>query len=255
MQNKIKSPRILFLDIETSPNLATVWSIWNQNIAVSQLLESSYTLCWSARWRGEKKVMFDSVYKSGKDKVIKSIWNLLNEADVVVHYNGRRFDIPVLNKEFLMNKLAPPVPYKQIDLYQTIKKKFKFVSHKLAYITEQLGFKGKISTTHKLWLDCMNNDPKAWKDMEAYNKRDVTELEKLYDILLPWIDAHPNIGLYTHKDKPTCTNCGSIKVQSRGYQISKTMKYQRFQCQDCGTWLRGKKAIPRLDKQNILVQV
>jgi hypothetical protein len=251
-----KSPKILFLDIESSPNLATVWSIWNQNIALSQLLETSYTMCWSAKWMGSNHVMFDSVQKSGKDGVIKSIYALINEADIIIHYNGKRFDIPVLNREFLLAKLLPPSPFKQIDLYQTVKKKFRFVSNKLAHITEQLGFAGKIHTTHKLWLDCMNGDEKAWKDMEKYNKRDVTELEKLYKRILPWIENHPNMGLYMHKDRPVCTNCGSHKVQARGYQLTKTMKYQRFQCQDCGAWLRGRKMIPRPDnKENILTQV
>lgn len=247
-------PKVLFLDIETSPNLATVWGIWNQNIAISQLIESSYTLCWAAKWQGSKEVMFDSVQKSGKRGVIKSIYNLLKEADVVIHYNGKRFDIPTLNKEFLLADLTPPSPFKQIDLYHTVRKKFRFVSNKLAYITEQLGFKGKIKTNHKLWLDCMNGDKCAWKKMEAYNRRDITELERVYKVVLPWIENHPNLGMFTESTRPACTNCGSTHLQARGMQRSKTQSYRRYQCTNCGTWTRSRFSEKVQNKRNILTQ-
>ncbi len=45
--------------------------------------------------------MFDSVYKSDRKSMLKSIHSLMDEADAIVHYNGNRFDIPMLNKEFL----------------------------------------------------------------------------------------------------------------------------------------------------------
>lgn len=245
-------PRILFIDIETSPNLATVWGIWQQNISLNQLLETSYVLCWSAKWKGSNTILFDSVLKSGKNGVIKSIWKLLDSADIICHYNGRRFDIPTLNKEFLLYGMRPPKPYKQIDLYQTVKSKFRFVSNKLAHITKQLGFEGKIKTDHKLWLDCMQNDETAWKKMEAYNKRDVTELEKVYNILLPWITNHPNVGLYVNNDNPTCTNCGGTKLHSRGFLYTRTLTYKRFQCQDCGTWLKNVASEKDLNKNKVV---
>ena len=252
--NMPSSPKILFLDIESSPNLATVWGIWNQNIAVSQLLESSYTLCWAAKWKGCREVMFDSVQKSGRQGVIKSIYELLNEADIVVHYNGRRFDIPTLNKEFLLAKLPPPAPFKQIDLFQTVKKKFRFVSNKLAYITQQLGFPGKIKTTHQLWLDCMNGNEKAWDKMGAYNRRDVTELEKVYKRVLPWIETHPNVGIFTDTKRPACTNCGSHRLQSRGIQYNRSTSYKRHICTKCGTWVRSRVCEKSANNKNILTQ-
>jgi uncharacterized protein YprB with RNaseH-like and TPR domain len=89
--------KILLLDIETSPNTAHVWGIWDQNIGLNQLLESSYTLCYAAKWLGKKEVIFDSVNKSSQKKMLQGIHKLLDEADAVIHYNGARFDIPTLN--------------------------------------------------------------------------------------------------------------------------------------------------------------
>jgi len=251
----IDGPKILFLDIETAPNFATVWSIWNQNIGLNQLLESGYMLSWAAKWKGAKEILFDSVNKSGKDGVTKSAWKVINEADIVVTFNGRKFDMPNLNKEFLLHKLPPPAPYKQVDLYQIAKKRFVFVSYKMAYITKFLGFKGKVKVDHQLWLDCIAGKPAAWKRMEKYNKRDVTELEGLYNRFLPWVDTHPSYGLYKDTKRPVCTNCGSTHVNARGYQVAKTQVYKKYQCQNCGTWMRSRYAEKRENPKNVLTQV
>jgi len=61
----VSAPRILVLDIETSPNLAWVWGMWDQNVGINQLVESQTVLCFAARWLGEKKVHFHSVHQDG----------------------------------------------------------------------------------------------------------------------------------------------------------------------------------------------
>ncbi len=40
-------------------------------------------------------------------------------APILSNYNGNRFDIPMLNKEFLEAGMPPPSPAKHIDLLQT----------------------------------------------------------------------------------------------------------------------------------------
>jgi predicted RNA-binding Zn-ribbon protein involved in translation (DUF1610 family) len=230
--------RILLLDIETAPNTAFVWNIWQENIPLAMLTESSYMLCYCAKWLGEDEVFFASTHKMSTKKMLKGIHKLLDEADAVIHYNGARFDIPVLNKEFLLSGILPPSPYKQVDLYKTVKSKFKFVSNKLDYVVEALGIGKKKETNFKLWVDCMKNDPVAWKTMEDYNKHDVVLLEGLYDVLLPWITNHPNVGAY-QDDKQVCPNCGGQHFQKRGYSTATLVQYQRYRCNDCGTWFRS----------------
>ena len=73
--------KVLFLDIETSPNVAHVWGIWQQNVSLNQLMESSYTMCWAAKWQGESKVHFDSVYNSSPKAMAKRVHALI----AVVH--------------------------------------------------------------------------------------------------------------------------------------------------------------------------
>jgi len=245
--------KILLLDIETAPNLAYVWGLWDQNIGTNQIADSSYVLCWAAKWLGEKEIMFDSVEKSGTKPMLKGIHALLGEADAVVHYNGVKFDIPTLNKEFLVNKMAPPAPYKQVDLFRVSKGAFRFQSNKLDYVSKSLGHGQKVKHAgFQLWVDCMAGDKKAWKKMEEYNKGDVKILEKVYYDFRPWIRNHPNLGIYD--DKRVCPHCGNTRLQSRGTYPTREGSYVKYQCvgkNGCGAWSRGK---VRLSKSQTTLQ-
>lgn len=232
--------KTLFVDIETAPNLAYVWGIWQQNISLNHMVNSSYILCWSAKWQGNREIYFDSVHASKPRRMLWGIHRLLDEADVVVSYNGKSFDVPTLQKEFLMHDMYPPKPYKQVDMLLQSRRNFRFQSNKLDYVCQQLGIGEK--TEHKgfqLWVDCMANDPKAWGKMEEYNKNDVVLLEKLHDRMLPWIKNYPNRNTYSKKDG--CSHCGGVHVQSRGTAVIRECRYKQYQCMDCGTWLYGEK--------------
>jgi predicted RNA-binding Zn-ribbon protein involved in translation (DUF1610 family) len=237
--------KILLLDIETAPNLAYVWGLFNENIPIARIVDSGYVLCWAAKWLGEDAIFFDSLHNSKPKKMLKGIHKLLEEADAVIHYNGTRFDIPTLNKEFLLHKMTPPATYKQIDLLLTARGRFRFASNKLDFIANALGVGQK--TKHagfELWVQCMAGDEDAWKDMEEYNKNDVVLLEGVYKIFKPWIRNHPNVNLYTEEGTPdACPHCGSQNLKRRGFSHTATQRYQRYQCGDCGAWSRGKTAI------------
>lgn len=232
--------RILLLDIETAPNIAHVWGLWNQNVSINQIQASGYVMCWGAKWYGDKEIHFDSVFQSTPKRMLRRIHKLIDQADVVVSYNGERFDLPTLNKEFVIHGFPPPSPYKQVDLLKVARKQFRFPSNKLDYVARALGLGEKIRHAgHELWVRCMAKDPEAWKQMEAYNRQDVALLEPVYERLRPWIKNHPNHGIYDEPGIPVCPNCGSGHLQRRGFARTQANKYARYQCQDCGTWSRG----------------
>jgi hypothetical protein len=229
--------KLLLLDIETAPHLSATWGLFKQNVALDQLITPGYTLCWAAKWHGDKEVKFESIM-TGERQMIRRAHSLLNQADAVCHYNGTKFDVPTLQKEMLLKGLNPPAPFKQIDLLKTARSRFRLASNKLDFVAQQLGLGSK--TKHKgmgLWLGCMNKDPEDWKVMEAYNKQDVLLLEKVYDRLLPWINGHPNLSAMNGAD--CCPKCESTSKQARGWAISEAGRYQRFQCNNCGTWFRS----------------
>jgi DNA polymerase elongation subunit (family B)/predicted RNA-binding Zn-ribbon protein involved in translation (DUF1610 family) len=228
--------RLLFVDIETAPNLATVWGLYDQNIAINQLIKPGYTLCWAAKWHKDKEIQYSSIL-DGHKTMVRRIYKLLCQADAVCHYNGNKFDIPTLAKEFLLLGMTPPKPAKQIDLLQTARRRFRLASNKLDFVAQSLGLGAKLAHKgHELWLECMAKKREAFETMEAYNKQDVLLLEKVYDRLLPWIDFHPNRSVMD--DTFCCPKCGSKKYIQRGLAVQVTGRYRRYSCNDCGAWFR-----------------
>lgn len=231
--------KILLLDIETAPNLVHVWGLFKQNISISQIMDSSYVMCWAAKWLHEDGIYFNSVKLTSPKEMLQEIYFLLEDADAVIHYNGARFDIPTLNKEFLLYNMIPPSTYLQIDLLKTARKQFRFPSNKLDYIAQALkiGHKTK-HAGHELWVRCLEGETEAWKQMEEYNRNDIVLLEQVYYKLLPWITNHPNIAVITNIDG--CPSCGKSTLHKRGFTYSRSGKYQRFQCTSCGSWHKSR---------------
>ncbi len=231
--------KTLLLDIETAPNTAHVWGLWDQNIGLNQLMESSYVMCWAAKWLDQQQVMWARGTGTHRKSMLQRVHKLLDQADCVIHYNGTKFDIPTLNKEFIIHDMHQPSPYKQMDLLRVARKQFKFASNKLDYVARALGVGQKLAHHgHELWVQCMGNDKRAWTIMERYNKNDVLIMEQVYYKLLPWMKMHTNVGLYTDKTL-VCPNCGSNKYQRRGWAYTQLNKYTRYQCQSCASWFRG----------------
>lgn len=239
MSHPSQQPNILLLDIETAPNDAYVWGLFDQNISIDQIIASGYTLCVSWKWLGQKKVHYLRI--AGKEKgSLQKLHKVLDKADMVVHYNGTKFDIPTLNKEFLLHSVAPPSPVKQIDLLKFVRRHFKFSSNKLDYVCQQLGLGNKLH--HKgmaLWKGCVNNNRADWKVMREYNMEDVRLLERLYYRIRPWI-RHPNYTLYTGEPN-ACPRCGSTHYHSRGTYRSASVSYKRYQCTSCNGWFHGER--------------
>ena len=243
--------KILLLDIESAPNIVHVWGLWNQNVGTNQIIASGYVLCFAAKWLNNDEIIFDSIYHSQPEDMLAKVHALMDEADAIIHYNGTKFDIPTLNKEFIIYGLPPPSPVKQIDLLKTARQQFRFPSNKLDYVAKALGLKGKTQHKgHELWIGCMNGVPEDWYNMQEYNKNDVIVLENVYNKLKPWIKNHANHGLFSD-DGLVCPNCGGNHYHKRGFAYTHAGKYQRFHCQGCKNWFRAKKA----EKTNTFVNI
>lgn len=235
--------RTLYLDIETSPHTAFVWRLFKENVGLSQLIEPSRMLCVAYGFDGEPVQFASEWMRGGRKAMVRAIHKALDEADAIVHYNGTSFDEKHLNREMLEAGLTPPSPFHSIDLYRTIKQRFRFASSKLEQVARELEIRdGKLKTDFNLWRDVMAGDTDARARMEAYNVEDVELLIPLHRELLPWINRHPNVALIEGKDQ-ACTRCGSEAVQKRGFKTTSAGRFQRYQCQDCGGWMRDAKRL------------
>jgi DNA polymerase elongation subunit (family B) len=237
MPSKLK---ILLLDIETAPHQVYVWSLWDQGVQIDRLIEPKRTLCWAAKWFGQTTIHFKDE-RDGKKRMVQGIHRLMSEADIIITYNGRKFDLPVLNNEFIKYGFAPVRPNKHIDLYQTAKAQFQLASNKLSYVAEFLEL-SKTKIKHKgfaLWRGCLAGNAEDWATMKEYNIGDVALLEQLYIRLRPWVKNHPDVRPDVRTEH--CADCGSDHVHKKGHRETKEFSIVRLHCQDCGGWTDGTK--------------
>lgn len=241
-------PRILLFDVETSFYHFTGWGTYKQYIDHYRITKHQYILSWAAKWLYDDEIMSDIVTpkeaKARDDKrVLKSIWKLLDESDIVIGHNSERFDIRKLNWRFISHRIPPPSPYKTIDTLKISRREFFAPSHKQAFLTEYLGAREKLDTNYALWQRCEAGEKKALDEMVEYNRRDVVGLEEVYLIIRPYIHNHPNLGVLMDED--VCTNCGSKSLEETdSVYLTTANKFLVYRCDDCKTpFIRSKKNI------------
>lgn len=237
--------KILFIDIETAPSLGWVWAKWETNVI--DFKKDWYCLSVGWKWTHENEVHVVGLndfsgYKRHPENdkaLLKQIWKLLDEADIVIAHNGNKFDLPKINTRLISHKLKPPSPYKTIDTLQIARKVFMFDSNKLDDLGRYLGIGRKLPHTgFHLWKGCMSGDPEAWELMKKYNGHDVELLEKVYYIMRAWDKNHPQVNK-GETVLEACPKCSSHNIQRRGFTYTLLRKKQRYQCMNCAGWFEG----------------
>jgi len=247
--------KILVLDIETAPMKAAVWGMWQQNINVKMMEEAGYILCYSAKWLGDDTIMYDDGRnKSGKPPVhadekrlLETLIPLLDEADMIVGHNLIKFDMPKIRGRCLIHNLSLPSPYKEIDTCRAAKKEFGFESNSLEFLCGVFKVEHRKSSHsdfpgYELWEECIKGNEDAWAEMRDYNTVDIKTTEDVYIVMRPYMTQHPNVGVFTDNDDPTCPKCGSTDVNHNKTKWAYTNigKYKRYRCNSCGGWARGR---------------
>lgn len=246
--------KVLLFDIETCPIIAHVWGLWENNVALNQVQEDWHMLSWAAKWlepgpyaKTDKDVMYEDLRGkklTNEKALLRSIWKLLDKADVVITQNGKRFDRRKLNAKFLEYGLGKPSSFKHIDTKVLAKTHFDLPSYRLEYMTEKFckkwkKLKHKKFPGHEMWNAVMADNKTAWNEMEKYNKHDVLSLEELYHVFAPW-DNTINWSVYEENAVNIC-QCGCKKFKANGHDYTKKGKFQRFKCKRCGREMKSSK--------------
>lgn len=237
--------KILFIDIETAPNLAYVWGKWEQNVIAYK--KEGYMISFAYKWAGDRQVkgycLSDfPLYKKNRESdkaLVTKLWGLIDEADIVIAHNGDQFDIRKANAYFIANGLGPTAPYKTVDTKKIAKRYFAFNSNKLDDLGEYLGLGRKMETGgFDLWLGCLAGNKKSWDIMLKYNKQDIVLLEKVYERLKPWATTHPHVNPVRVDE--VCPTCGSDDVASKGRELLASGWKPCMKCKSCGRRFYGK---------------
>lgn len=249
IDREFTGPRILFIDIETSPILAYTWGLFKQNIPIDAIVEDWYIISWSAKWLGDDKMISEYCYgREDEATIVESLRDLLSEADIVVAHNAKKFDIKKINAKFFEYRIMQPTYYKVVDTLQIAKGNFAMTSNKLDYITKLQGFDGKLKTDLKLWIDCMDGDYDALQKMVKYCEQDVRELEHIYLELRAWDSSHPSYMAYTDSEETVCNVCGSSDLIPTTQYHTGTSTFQVYQCK-CGHQQRDRVNMASNSKQ------
>lgn len=247
------TPKILIFDIETSPMKAYVWNRWHTNVYLEQTISEWFCIAWSAKWLYSNEVIGEVVtpveaLKEDDSRIMKKLYELISQADIIVAHNGDKFDIPKINSRFISLGLPPYKPVFSIDTLKVAKKQFGFSSNKLDALAEYFGIHHKLETSFDLWKRCLNGDVKSLQYMLEYNKMDVKILEEVYLRLRPWIKGHPNMANIYNEDELNCSACGSDKLEllPNQYYYTSVGQYQLYRCKECGALSRGRKALNKI---------
>lgn len=246
--------KILLFDIECSMLKAYSYGLFDQNISIENIIEHPRMIAFSAKWYGKKGTKFFSEFHHSRKEMLEEMHALLEEAEVVVGFNSRRFDTRWVNSEFMVEGMAPPSPYKQVDIMQEVKRNARFVSNKLDYISERLiDDKKHEYNMARMWriVDDPRTDDKTrereWNRMKRYAVKDTNLLEPVMNALLPWIKMpHP-----VSSNPDACHNCGG-RLRTNGQAKTLYSVYERLRCVECGKSHRG---MARTNVTNVRAEV
>ena len=230
----MEKQKVLLYDLETSFNKAYCFGKYEQNI--NQYQEESRLLSFAYKWLGESKIYCLSENEVNNEKLVKKLWEVLDEADIIVAHNAKRFDNRKSCSYFLEDRLTPPSPYKVFDTREFARNKFGFNSNSLDDLGEHLGLgkKERILDKDKMWVRLTDRtaSKQDWSILKKYNKKDVALLEKVYLLFRPWTTNHAPI----HHGKEVCQMCGG-SLMYRGFSfLASGLKKQRVVCKSCGKW-------------------
>jgi DNA polymerase III epsilon subunit-like protein len=252
-------PKVLVFDIESLPILAFVWGVYDQRVLPENVVQDFTLASWSAKWLFEEEVKSMALtpgeaIEHNDKRIVQGLWELIDESDIVITYNGDNFDLPKMNTRFIVNGLSMPNPYKQsIDLIKPIRRVFGNTCNKLDYVNKILGLDRKIENSGMdLWRKCYFGDATALKEMERYNRGDVVITESLYLAIRPWIMNHPNLNIWSDGETAVCKNCGnSVLTWLDKYYYTSNAKYQTCKCEKCGSYGRSKVNLVTKEKRKV----
>jgi len=91
--------KVLILDIENAPMTSYTWGLWNQNINDGMRVEGnrSYMMTVAAKWLGSDEIFYYETRTEDDSSITAAILQLIDEADLVVGNNAKKFDLPKIN--------------------------------------------------------------------------------------------------------------------------------------------------------------
>ena len=242
--------KILYWDLESSLLEGQFFRLWKENIPFNRITKQTHLLSHSYSFNNDKVIgsrLTPEQVKTGDDfDLVVNMIEAISKADVMVTFNGKKFDVKLLNTRALFWGL-PPISYpKHIDLFEQAKRVFKFPSNSMQNVSKYLGLDGKIATCGtQLWERCANWENynqcnNALEEMMVYGNQDIEATRDLFNRMKGWMKNIPNIGNIVNEVSGNktlrCIHCGHddiFPIESKTYTATSIFDLYRCSNDTC----------------------
>ncbi len=236
--------KILFYDLETTPLQAWVWGCGEQYVRHQQLVKGRQRhgiICVTYCWNDNKpaKIIDWGYEEQDTGKVVEEFDAIIKTADMTIGKNSDRFDTKMLNTARMFAGLPGMPQWTKYtdDLEKQMRKYFRLPSNALDYISNQLGYGGKIKMELDNWIDIVEkneNGLKAFKKMLKYGKKDVVDTRNLWNQLSEHFEPRWNQANF-QGDKIACKymDCGSTDLYINKTTYNRNNKFYEYHCSVC----------------------
>jgi DNA polymerase elongation subunit (family B) len=256
--NGTTAPKILLWDIETMKMRIEMdtYSLkqFSKYLRYQDITRPVTIFCVAWQWLGQPIVSSTSVLNDPERfekchwddyHVVKTIHQLIEEADILIAHNGDNFDWKVFNARCLYHGFEPVKKPLMIDTLKIARKEFKVESNTLGYLCKFLGVEDKMHSPN--WDKIAQGDIDEIAEAEKYCRGDIRSLRGVYEKLKVFATNHPNLNAFSNGETHNCPTCGHWDLQKRGFRYTKAGKYQAYQCKECGSWSQDKKNLIKVD--------
>jgi DNA polymerase elongation subunit (family B) len=226
--------KLLYWDIETSPQLFYGWGTGETYLSYKQVKRNTETKIITIQymWEGDSSPSYLEWDDNGEtfddsemveDFIVNVLRSVPAEELVVIGQNHKAFDHKILNERAKIQRLTPPVHNMiKFDTLKTSKQSFRTNSHSLDARSKQYFLGGKEQTDLSTWVDIMERRTKPKKILIPYGLKDVTDLRSVFWNDLPYIEQVPapleKIMLQAMAKCKVCEARKKPKVRSRRMQ-------------------------------------
>ena len=249
--------RVVTLDIERIPGRVRtqhrgftiegdVWDlnalkdITRRRIHADDMIAWPRTICAAWKWYDQADVEFAAEWEvGGYDGFMRRVWDVFNDADLIIGHNADRFDARHLTGGWAEMGLPAPSPYKVVDTLKIARGTFAYESNTLDALNRRLGIDAKTDKYDaRIARAAVNGDKEAQARIEGYNRGDIIASEALFDRLRPYAKGIPHLGMWTD-DEMACPSCGSTMTATGKTVHANVQRYEHLTCPNCGAHARG----------------
>lgn len=254
-----RKPKILFLDVESSPDVAVSFKRYQANMSQDHILEEGGWLLSVAYAFNDQPVQAfcltsAQAVMNDDSSLVATLWDAIEQSDIIVAHNLAKFDLALFKSRCVINGFPPPKRVKQVDTLK-LARSMKFQSNRLDSLGVVLGEGTKIKHSGiQLWIDCMQGKAEALEEMKQYNAQDVELLRNVYHRLKAFDNNSPNAALFTSGEDVACRVCGSHDLVPTPNQVAAgSSLFSEVVCNDCGARSRLRSSNTTKEKRKSLL--